>query len=143
MRGARLILAISAAVTAIAMLPSSAGASWRWPTWIPKWYHPFGASGYITCDRYISGVWVSAGTQSGWAHLRFTNANDTGAYYDKPFNAPSKYRLAIGCGGPPDRWEVTFKPAFTFLPFANIDYYLSCWVGNDGRKYCGAAGIVG
>lgn len=113
---AGVILAVAAASAAYCgAAADSAFAGW----------HPLGASGTIVCDAPVVGVWVSAGTQSGWATLSSVNKFNEAAY-NRPFNAPSTYRLVVGCGGTPQHWAETNYENGSLLPFANVGYYEMC-----------------
>jgi hypothetical protein len=48
------------------------------------------------------------------------------AAYNRPFNAPSTYRLVVGCGGTPQHWAETNYENGSLLPFANVGYYEMC-----------------
>ena len=123
----RLALAIAGAAAVLCAWTESAHAGW----------HTLGASGTIVCDAPVVGVWVEAGTQSGWASFRRLNSRGTTVTYDRPFRAPSSYRLHVGCGGTPQRWGRRYVAAGTFLPFAHVSYYVLC---RSGR--CSGVGLL-
>jgi hypothetical protein len=65
------------------------------------------ASGTIACQNgsAVEGVWVSAGTASGWATM--TNYRGVVEYNRGLGLAHPTYQLSVGCGGSPQHWAQT------------------------------------
>jgi len=84
-------------------------------------------SGSVDCtygNNAEVGVWVEAGSRSGWASL--TSNGYGGAYYSYgAISAGTTYRLHVGCGGTPQQWGITF-----YTPYVSGGYY--DWVCTTG-----------
>lgn len=84
-------------------------------------------SGSVDCtygNNAEVGVWVEAGSHSGWASL--TPDGYGGAYYSYgAISAGTTYRLHVGCGGTPQNWGITF-----YTPYVSGGYY--DWVCTTG-----------
>jgi hypothetical protein len=66
----------------------------------------FVANGTIYCSPSpVVGVWVSAGSSSGWAS--FTTTNGFIASYSKNIGWHPTYHLTVGCGGTPSHWATS------------------------------------
>ncbi|MGI9002726.1 MAG: hypothetical protein ACR2GH_13840 [Pseudonocardia sp.] len=68
-------------------------------------------SGSVTClydNNQEVGVWVEAGSKSGWATLR-SNDYDGKDYNYGDIPAGTPYRLHVGCGGSTENWGTTLR----------------------------------
>ncbi len=65
----------------------------------------FTANGTIYCSPSpVVGVWVSAGSNSGWASF---SRYGSSASYSKDIGWHLTYHLTVGCGGSPSRWATS------------------------------------
>jgi len=90
-------------------------------------------SGSVTClydNNQEVGVWVEAGSKSGWATLR-SNDYDGKDYNYGDIPAGTPYRLHVGCGGSTENWGTTFYTpwvtdgAYNWLCASGYDCYRS------------------
>jgi len=84
-------------------------------------------SGTVTCfagnNREV-GVWVNAGSKSGWATITSNRADGVNYRYGA-ISAGTRYRLHVGCGNNPQNWQYTF-----YTPYVTGGYYdWVCTVG--------------
>jgi hypothetical protein len=84
-------------------------------------------SGSVTCfygNNAEVGVWVNAGSKSGWATM-WDNGNGGKFYSYGAISAGTTYRLHVGCGGTPQNWGITF-----YTPWVSGGYY--DWICTSG-----------
>jgi hypothetical protein len=77
-------------------------------------------SGTVTCfygNNAEVGIWVNAGSKSGWAS-RSPNGSGGVNYSYGAISAGTTYRLHVGCGGTPQNWGTTF-----YTPWVTGGYY--------------------
>lgn len=88
-------------------------------------------SGQVTCDKPVVGVWVDAGTQSGWAewHGGKGPLGSLTASFSKKFTAPTTAGLNVGCGRTPQSWAETNKMSGRMLSTNAINYLVHCGGG--------------
>ena len=108
---------------------SSLVTTWASPASAAYWK----ATGTITCPsgQPIVGVWIQAGTQSGWATYRndYYRGRALGmGTYSKNFGAYANYRATVGCGGTPSRWGSSHSSSNLF-PFPILSPHLVCQWG--------------
>jgi hypothetical protein len=92
----------------------------------------FTAEGTIYCQMGgpVTGVWVNAGSASGWAN--FTRIGNTwDAKYSRGLGlVPHFYDLEIGCGGSGSKWATTNYAGALLGYVANDDYTITCAKAN-------------
>lgn len=119
-------LVATAVVIGVLVIPQPAGAVTNWQ-----------ASGTVTCPNGnpVRGVWVDAGTQSGWASYRH-HRNPSQASYHRRMRASSFYRLTIGCGGTTSKWRYSVRTNQRMWNHAAFHYFVMC-----GTRSCNAVAI--
>ena len=106
----RLLISALATASVLAPLvatPSSASAA------------VFSARGQVSCSApgNVEGIWINAGTQSGWASLSAAGGAAKVVSYYKSFGASSYYNVTVGCGGSPSAWRYTeYSPSWNRVP---------------------------
>ena len=78
------------------------------PTSAVAYGGPFYANGTVFCPRGnpVVGVWVSAGSASGWAKFSILRPSDPSiASYTFGIGSHMTYHLNVGCGGNPNHWR--------------------------------------
>jgi hypothetical protein len=97
-------------------------------------YNAFNAMGTVHCDvGGVEGVWVYAGSASGWAQLGHRGSGSTTYNKGLGIGHPT-YQLDVGCGGTPQRWASNnYTSGFGWMTSAyQANYYVSC----NGRGSC-------
>lgn len=100
------------------------------------WSTGFFADGLVTCrGSYVVGVWVNAGSGSGWASYNYSG----GGYYSYSkslgWGHPT-YSLAVGCGGSSARWGSSNYTGTLIGDGGLTNYFVSC-----GNGSCTAVGV--
>lgn len=100
------------------------------------WYY-WRAEGTVKCPTGmpVVGVWISAGTQSGWAsysRLASSGVGATQADYSRGFSRASTYKVTVGCGGSPAAWQTSNSSWQSSWPFPTMAPYWIC----NGKGSC-------
>lgn len=96
MRAKLVGVALGAAMLVAFVLPAQPAAAWN--------FMAYGTAYCINGDDVV-GVWVNAGTQSGWADYTPSRGDDwSSVTYRRDFSASSYYSIDVGCGGTEANW---------------------------------------